>query len=81
MAVVLGDEIERVARTYVSLLNDSEVEASAAAAEESLDHIGPIEADSELETGHPWLRNHEFRRSSAKSVPNVNSVFQQAFCG
>jgi len=36
MAVVLGNEIERVAGTYISLLNDSQVEAGAAAAEESL---------------------------------------------
>jgi len=81
MAVVLGDEIERVAGTYVSLLNDSEIEADSAAAEESLDHIGPVEADTELETRHPWLCHDEFRGSGAKSVPNVNPVFQQPFRG
>jgi hypothetical protein len=81
MAVVLGDEIERVADTYVSFSKDSEIEAGAAAAQEPLDHIRPIEADTKLETRHPWLRHDEFCGPSAKSVSDVNSVFQQAFRG
>lgn len=81
MAVVLRDEIERVAGTYVSLLNDSEVEAGAAAAQESLDQIGPTETDTELETRHPWLRHDELCGSGAKPVTNMDLVFQQAFRG
>jgi len=77
VGVVLGDEIDRVAGTYVSLSKDGEIEASAAAAQESLDHIGPIEANSELVARHPGLRHDEFSRSGAKSVSDVNLVLQQ----
>ena len=73
------DELDRVAGRDFSLALRREIETGSLALQESLHQVRTLEANPELETGHPRLRHDELGRADAKTIANLHLILEQTF--
>src|SRR6202049_3372962 len=72
------DSNDFVARADFSFAKDSQIEAGAAAGQETLGHIVAIEFQIQLEAGKSRLRHYHFCRADCESVSEGDWVLDEA---
>src|SRR6266851_10425626 len=75
------DHFDLIARSYFSLPDDRHVETRPPAGQESLYHVVRPESHAQLVARQPRLRHHHFRRADAKSVAQMDGLFQSLPAG
>jgi len=78
---IQSNSFDLIASADFPFAGDGEVEAAAAAGEESSDHIVGLKPYAKFVTRKAWLRHNYFRGANGETIAEMDFVFVQTLCG